>query len=295
MTGEAPTALSRGLFNFFAKWASTHGQTVGPLPAAVSDVFAKALGRDKPDRFWHYNRDEQMIYGAGRSAVKAAEEQAHSTHFYRRGRTWTERSVNHPYLGLYPASYMWGKVLPEMGRFLLKKPFGMDAPLGGLMAANHVYDSVQLSAQSDGELKEFIDNNPDMLRMLNLLTPGTPWEIPVNMPAWARNLAEVREENARRQGTDATLKGYDLAGVASRSVTNAFGLGRDIEMLGELAQEFTQPQQGTPEALASRYTSVKGQVTEWHTSPNGVRIARFADGSTKQFEQDQKGQWHVLR
>ena len=251
LTGKAPTALAQGVFNFFAHWADSHSRAVGALPPGVSDVFDKVLGSATADRFWHFNKDEQMIYGAGRTAVKAGEEQAHSTHFYRRGRTWAERSINHPYLGLYPASYMWGKVVPEMARFLLKKPFGMDAPLGGLMAANHVYDSIQLSAQTDGDLRKMIDANPDFLRILNLLTPGTPWEIPVNMPAWARNLQEVQLENERRQahndrnpakGDDVALKKYDAAGVFSRSLGNAFGLTRDIDMLGDLAKEFSQDQ-----------------------------------------------------
>jgi hypothetical protein len=224
-----------------------------------------------PDSEKHvFDADQQRIWGAGRTAVKAGEEQAHSTHYYRRGRTWAERSINHPYLGLYPASYMWGKVLPELTRFLIQKPFGLDAPLGGLVAANHVFNSIQLSAQSDTDLRDFLASNPDMVRMFNMLTPGIPWNIPVNMPLWARRAAEVQLENERRAGTSNAPRTFDPFQTIRESIENAFTIGRDVGQFGDVLGEMTQGQSTSAqqaEALTSR------------TQPVGVPSAPRPPGS----------------
>jgi hypothetical protein len=249
ISGEAPDAQSAGLFNAFAKWGEDSGFKAQAVDPAVKAVFDKALALPSSERYFHYNADEQRVWGAGRAAVRAAEEQAHSTHYYRRGRTWTERTINHPYLGLYPASYMWGKVLPEMARFLLKKPFGLDAPLGGLALATNVYNSVALQATSDTDLHDFMDSNPALVRVLSLLTPGMPWDIPVNMPLWARKAEEVQLENERRAGTSTAQRSYDPFGMLQQMIVNAGGLGRDVGYVQSISQQMTQGTMTDPAEL----------------------------------------------
>jgi hypothetical protein len=261
MTGEAPDALSAGLFNAFSQWGKDSGYTSTKVSPEIKAVFDKALALPDSERFYHYNADEQRIWGAGRAAVKAGEEQAHSTHYYRRGRTWTERSINHPYLGLYPASYMWGKVLPEMARFLLKKPFGLDAPLGGLALATNVYNSVALQATSDTDLHDFIDSNPALVRMLNLLVPGQPWDIPINMPLWAQKAEEVQLENARRKGTSSAQRSYDPFSTAQQMIVNAGGLGRDFGYAASISQQLTQGTMTDPKELKKAQLLRESNIT----------------------------------
>ena len=46
---------------------------------------------------------------AARQVVRSSWEEAHGTQYYKHDRSMVERSINHPYIGLYPASYMWGE------------------------------------------------------------------------------------------------------------------------------------------------------------------------------------------
>jgi hypothetical protein len=137
-----------------------------------------------------YDLQQEAVYQAARLALSRAEENAFTLHFYKRGRSMLERSINHPYFGLYPASYMWGKILPEMIRFLVKEPFGVQAPLGGLLLANNIYRSVMLQQQFDPEFRKHMAENTDLWRFVAIMTPSLPWEVPVNAPLWMRRLSE---------------------------------------------------------------------------------------------------------
>lgn len=138
-----------------------------------------------------YDLQEEAAYQAARFALSRAEENAFTLHYYKRGRNFLERSINHPYFGLYPASYMWGKVLPELVRFLVKTPFGIDAPLGGLALSNNIYRQVMVQQQFDEDFRQQMIERTDMFHLLALLTPALPWEIPVNAPLWTRRVAEA--------------------------------------------------------------------------------------------------------
>jgi hypothetical protein len=79
-------------------------------------------------------------------------------------RSWLERSLNHPYLGLYPLSYMWGKVLPEMAEFLMFRPFGMKMPGTALYNMLHVYRDVMYAQENDPNFRKFVRDNEPALR-----------------------------------------------------------------------------------------------------------------------------------
>jgi hypothetical protein len=86
-------------------------------------------------------------------------------------RTFLERSINHPVFGLYPASYMWGKVLPETMKFLAKNPYAATyviADVERAIAIQREYDP-EMQAFSDGLHKSAI------AFLLDYLTPGLPW------------------------------------------------------------------------------------------------------------------------
>ena len=137
-----------------------------------------------------YDLQQEAVYQAARLAVSRAEENAFTLHYYKRGRSFVERSINHPYFGLYPASYMWGKVLPEMVRFLVKTPFGIEAPLGGLLLANNIYRQVLTQQQYDPDFRQAMVENSDFWHFVALMTPSLPWEVPVNAPLWMRRISE---------------------------------------------------------------------------------------------------------
>jgi hypothetical protein len=134
--------------------------------------------------------DEQTVWQAFRESLRSTSQQAFKTHFFDPRRGWLERSVNHPYLGLYPASYMWGKVLPEFARFLLLRPFGLKAPLLGARAYQRVQEAFVARLADDPEFKKSIDDNQDLAYAFSTLMPALPNDLPANAPAWARHLSQ---------------------------------------------------------------------------------------------------------
>jgi hypothetical protein len=132
--------------------------------------------------------ETETMWQAFRVSLEKASDQAYKTHFFNPERGFLERTINHPYLGLYPLSYMWGKVLPEFARFLLAKPFGLDAPLLGWDAAQHVQEAM-LVQMNDPEFAKQMNDNKGLIYLIQLMLPATPENIPVNAPAWARHAA----------------------------------------------------------------------------------------------------------
>jgi hypothetical protein len=139
---------------------------------------------------------------------------------------------------MYPASYMWGQVLPQMIRFLVHKPFGVAAPLAGLQMAKHTMFYAQLMIQTNPDLQQFVQDHPQSVRMLSLLLPGTPWDIPVNAPAWARHLAEDDAQNKLRAEAGLKPQPTDYGKVVSDTVNYAFGLGKGLQSPIDIMDEW---------------------------------------------------------
>jgi len=182
-----------------------------------------------------FDPQQEAVYQAGRFAVSRAEEQAFTTQYYKRGRSFVERSVNHPYFGLYPSSYMWGKVLPEMVRFLVKYPFGIPAPFGGLALSNAVYRQIMLQQNFDPNFRKAMIENNGLWHFVSMLTPALPWEIPANAPLWSRRLAEASAEHeyAKAQGIQKDLMSPEQFGqTVTDMLIYAFGPAYTTQQLG---------------------------------------------------------------
>ena len=122
-------------FNHFRNWTNLTQQAMtgpGMPPVQVSDQMSAVLNRmfsRPPIDTVSYSVEDQVLRTAAQQAVRSSWDEAHATQYYKQDRSMLERSINHPYIGLYPASYMWGKILPEMVRFLALRPFGMATPV----------------------------------------------------------------------------------------------------------------------------------------------------------------------
>ena len=146
---------------------------------------ARMLNAVKP-RF--SSADEETVWQAFRAAFEESAQKAFTTHYFNPARGALERSLNHPYLGLYPLSYMWGKMVPEFARFLLARPFGLNAPLLGYAAASRVQQGILASIATDPKgFGEWIKDHQGAIYLGNLLLPATPTDFPVNAPAYARH------------------------------------------------------------------------------------------------------------
>ena len=163
-------------------------------------------------------------------AVKQSSDRAYKTHFFNPNRGWLERTLNHPFLGLYPLSYMWGKVVPEFAGFLFKHPFGLDAPMLGYDAAQHVRDAMIVQMQ-DPEFAKQMEDNKGAIYLVQLLLPATPENIPVNSPAWARHLADAVANHKNFNPATEASSSIQHIGVMNLPSTLSSGLGGPVNAI----------------------------------------------------------------
>jgi hypothetical protein len=194
--------------------------------------------------------DGETIWQAFRDSFRHTSEQAFATHFFRVNRGWLERTLNHPFLGLYPLSYMYGKVLPEFARFLFLRPFGLNAPLLGIDAYHRVQQTVAAVVANDPDLRKTFEENPEFGYFVAMLIPGDPANLTVRAPGWARHIAEnVAEGQPVTPGmvTDelADSAGYALGGlkysidIFSEAAESGRNIGEDLFFrLDKAAKEF---------------------------------------------------------
>lgn len=204
-------------------------------PRAIAQAFIKerlALARGEVDNALAglpakaLDPDTETIYTAWRESFRQASLQAYKTHFFNPERGWLERTLNHPYLGFYPLSYMYGKVLPEFARFLLKRPFGLDAPLAGLNAVNRVQQTILAARATDPEFDAFLNDHKDAIYLIEVMLPGTPTNTPANAPAWARHLVEDVQAG-RDISADTAIR------EIGDSARYAFGPTRALDVFGK--------------------------------------------------------------
>jgi hypothetical protein len=99
-----------------------------------------------------------------------------------------ERTLNHPFLGPYPTSYMYGKILPAFINALFKyAPFTSEyAPFVGYRRFDLIADHVAAALETSPELQEYVNSRPPLIMFLNGLLPGWPTDIGVSLPYWMR-------------------------------------------------------------------------------------------------------------
>ena len=61
-----------------------------------------------------YNLTEGLAHDVATQAMVRKWEDAYRLQYFSQDRSMLERSINHPMFGIYPASYMWGKLMPEV-------------------------------------------------------------------------------------------------------------------------------------------------------------------------------------
>lgn len=118
-----------------------------------------------------YNRSHVLIQHLVQTKIEDAQRDIFRLVEMQTQRTVLERSLNHPLFGLYPSSYMWGKVLPETIKFLAKNPY----------AATYVINDVQRAIAIQREYDpDFEDKMNSVDRSaaafwIDYMTPGLPW------------------------------------------------------------------------------------------------------------------------
>jgi hypothetical protein len=173
-----------------------------------------------------YSIEDGAMRMAAHQVVRTSWDEAHATQFYKHDRSMIERSINHQYIGLYPASYMWGKVLPEMLRFLALRPFGMETPFLSWNILREVSDSVNAQSEVDPSFRKFLSDNSKAFLLLSMFFPSLPQDTPANASLPVRRIAEQGLENQLKyaQGVNPSdVKDIDYAKGASDAMFYALG------------------------------------------------------------------------
>lgn len=197
----------------FSKWSRSALQD-GLLSAGTPNPYSELLTRVagiQTDLAAPFNFTEQMLVNQVTQAMRAKEMDAFRLQYFARDRTWLERSINHPFFGIYPASYMWGKIAPEVIRFVAKEPFGIQT---GAVAysLSDVQKAVAIQREFDPEFDKELEKlgHSQALWFAGYMLPSVPWDIGAAMPAWMRDIADQGLDNQGRVSKGQEPKPIDL-------------------------------------------------------------------------------------
>jgi hypothetical protein len=244
-TGRSPQPSMDGLFDFYSDFIKRTAERPELEQGMASFLVSKTRGgpKNQSRRGFNYNPDEKALFDVISVNARQASRNAEDLIHFRTNRSWLERSMNHPYLGLYPLSYMWGKVLPELVEFMAFRPFGIKAPFATFAMAQRMAQQVALQTEYDPELNKFLEDNEPALRAIAFLVPGVPWDLPVNAPLWSRRMAEglltqqkrVMEGATNPDGTPAEvdLTKLDFPRIVGETAGYALNPVRGFETLGD--------------------------------------------------------------
>jgi hypothetical protein len=158
--------------------------------------------------------NEEKLFRAFEHVYEKSLRQANQITYFNPDRSWLERSINHPFLGFYPYSYMFKKILPELANFLFKKPFGVQAPGAGYQAYMHFRQYFENEMETDYTFRKFMEDNDQVAFMITQLFPGVPWDISAMPPGYVRKIA------TSLAGKD---KDYTFEDIIARDVIGSIG------------------------------------------------------------------------
>jgi hypothetical protein len=140
-----------------------------------------------------------------------------------------QRSINHPMFGLYPASYMWGKVGPELIRAIAVEPFGMNTG-AALYSLIDLQKAVAVQRQYDPSFEakiEELGENP-ALSFLGYMLPATPWSVPASFPGWLRDIADQGLENNARMAAGGEAQDLDFISPLTSTIKKLWPMSTTV-------------------------------------------------------------------
>ena len=121
-------------------------------------------------------------------AVARASRVADKAQYFASQRTWLERSLNHPFLGVYPYSYMVQKAVPSLLRvmFLTPGPKGIIMPGFGYNNYEKVVEWMENRSNTDEDVISQLVQNDALLYVFSTILPTTPEASGFSTPTWLR-------------------------------------------------------------------------------------------------------------
>lgn len=220
-----------------------------------------------------YNYTEGAAVNLATQAMVRKWDDAFRLQYFSQERSFAERSLNHPMFGMYPASYMWGKIMPEMVRFLAFEPFGQKT--GGLLySAMDVQAAIALRREYDPYFDAKIEElgHSQALSFGGYMLPTLPWDISASAPAWMRSVAQHGTSNAGK----APNKQEDISLIdpAVESLKKLVPLTTTLPWAGRAADELNPFKETTPQQEAKDARDMNKAVKAAELQPTMQRVMK---------------------
>lgn len=235
----------------FSKWSKS-AMTDGLLTSGANP-YSDLLGRVAKIETRYatpFNKTHQLLVNGTIDAMRAKEQDAFRLTYFARNRSWLERSVNHPFFGIYPSSYMWGKIAPEVIRFVAKEPFGLKT--GAMaMGLHNVQKSIAIQREYDPEFDALVEKlgHSQALWFLGYLLPATPWELGAAAPSFMRDVAQQGLDNQSRVDKGQEPKPIDLMSPVKK-VGDYMSPFRPVFQTDRALEEVFSPEKEKPKGIA---------------------------------------------
>jgi len=172
MVASNPAVLEARLGAEAAKTAGLYERTlleVGMEPSKAREVAAVA-------------------YGVWSDSLVRATRVADKMQYFSPYRSWFERSINHPFLGIYPYSYMTQKAIPAILKLMFAPRIGGWVH-PGMGYINYMRFREMVMQNTEGN-KDFISevlHSPELGWVLNIMIPAMPESLGFSAPTWMKN------------------------------------------------------------------------------------------------------------
>ena len=172
MIQSSPEALARALSGeadtHIGLWAKTIAETSGMSASKAQEIAAAAYGVFQ----------DSMIRGT-RTADKYQ--------YFSQYRSWFERSINHPFLGVYPYSYMTQKAIPSMLKLMFApKILGTTRPGLGLITYIRFKELLASDTSANQGFITEVAKNQAIWYAINIMLPATPENMGFSLPSYLR-------------------------------------------------------------------------------------------------------------
>lgn len=223
----------------------------------IQDIAGIPTGAAAP-----YNFTEGMAHQLAVSAMQRKWQDAFRLQYFAQSRTMLERTINHPMFGLYPASYMWGKLMPEVVQFMAQRPFGIRTG-GALSAMMHAKSEIALRREYDPAFDAQIEKlgHSQAMSFLGYMLPTLPWDISASAPVWMKDVAAQGTAQAKAVAAGQQPGGLDVMQPFTDTVKKLNPLETTIPWAGRAFDEANganTPAEQLKQALAN---AKSGQVT----------------------------------
>jgi hypothetical protein len=171
MVASSPEALTRAL-------KTGERSTIGLWERALSETGMPA------------NKAREIAaatYGVFTDAMIRGTRTADRYQYFSAYRSWFERSINHPFLGVYPYSYMTQKAIPWMLRAMfMPKIGGYVRPGFGYINYMRIQEFLAVDANTDRSFMTTIAELRPAWYALNIMIPATPQNMGFALPSFVR-------------------------------------------------------------------------------------------------------------